>query len=90
MPAVKHDSFPVAGRPAPGGTAEIIDIRREHADMDLKKEVESMMNPAEGPKMLPTLLLYDQKGLQLFEDVSAHTIPTLHYLTREIPWIGHS
>lgn len=73
MPAVNNDSFPGAGKAASNGAvseAEIIDIRREHADLDLKKEIESMINPAEGPKMLPTLLLYDEKGLQLFEDVS--------------------
>jgi hypothetical protein len=72
MPAVTNDSFPGAGKAAGNGAAseaEIIDIRREHADLDLKKEIESMINPAEGPKMLPTLLLYDEKGLQLFEDV---------------------
>lgn len=79
MPAVKNGSFPgVGGKAAAGnGTAseaEIIDIRREHADLDLKKEIESMINPAEGPKMLPTLLLYDEKGLQLFEDVSRERV----------------
>ncbi|CAI6091320.1 unnamed protein product, partial [Clonostachys chloroleuca] len=29
-----------------------------------------MIGPKEGPRMLPTLLLYDEKGLQLFEDIT--------------------
>lgn len=69
MPAVKLDSFAAAGKHATASKAEIIDIRSEHADIDLKKEIESKINPADGPKSLPTLLLYDEKGLQLFEDV---------------------
>jgi hypothetical protein len=35
----------------------------------LKDDILSLFSPKEGPRMLPTLLLYDEKGLQLFEDV---------------------
>lgn len=73
MTSVKRDGLAIIGAAkAKLGMAptDIIDIRREHVEMDLQKEVERMMNPAEGPKTLPTLLLYDEKGLQLFEDVS--------------------
>lgn len=47
----------------------IIDIRGEHVEINLKEEVMTMFNPENGPRMLPTLLLYNEKGLQLFEDV---------------------
>ncbi|PHH60245.1 hypothetical protein CDD80_1656 [Ophiocordyceps camponoti-rufipedis] len=29
-----------------------------------------MLDPVEGPRRLPTLLLYDNKGLQLFEEIT--------------------
>ena len=48
---------------------DIIDIRREDGDIDLKEEISTLINPEEGPRTLPTLLLYDKKGLQLFEEV---------------------
>lgn len=49
---------------------DIMDIRADRAEINLKDEVISMMSPEEGsPRSLPTLLLYDEKGLQLFEDV---------------------
>ncbi|KAK5991381.1 Ergothioneine biosynthesis protein 1 [Cladobotryum mycophilum] len=51
-------------------TASIVDIRSDRAEINLKDEVAAMMNPDEGPRMLPTLLLYDEKGLQLFEDIT--------------------
>lgn len=48
---------------------DIIDIRRAAVETNLKSDVLSMWNPSEGPRKLPTLLLYNEKGLQLFEDV---------------------
>lgn len=49
---------------------DIIDIRSNKDDFNLKDEVASMMNPGHGGvRKLPTLLLYDERGLQLFEDV---------------------
>jgi hypothetical protein len=48
---------------------DIIDIQNARAEINLKDEILSQMNPEEGPRTLPTLLLYDEKGLQLFEDV---------------------
>lgn len=50
--------------------ADIIDIRGDTGEIDLKNEVVKLLNPESGPRKLPTLLLYDEKGLQLFEDVS--------------------
>lgn len=48
---------------------DIIDIRCDAIEMDLKAEIMSMLKPAKGPRKIPTLLLYDQKGLQIFEKV---------------------
>jgi len=48
-------------------TPEIIDIRNS-SDIDLRKEILSgLHNPIPG---LPTLLLYDEPGLQLFEKIT--------------------
>ncbi|KAK7217369.1 hypothetical protein V2G26_005372 [Clonostachys chloroleuca] len=65
MPAVKQHEL--VDRDS---TAEIIDIRSDAVEIDLKNEVKAMIGPKEGPRMLPTLLLYDEKGLQLFEDIT--------------------
>jgi hypothetical protein len=48
---------------------DIIDIRCDAIEMDLKAEILSMLKPEKGPRKLPTLLLYDEKGLQIFEKV---------------------
>lgn len=48
---------------------DIIDIRQNAIEFDLGRDVMSMLKPDKGPKKLPTLLLYDEKGLQTFEEV---------------------
>lgn len=58
----------VPATPAPP-SPDIIDIRRSLVETDLKQDVMSLFNPTHGPRQLPTLLLYNEKGLQLFEDV---------------------
>ncbi len=50
---------------------DIIDIGGAAVEMDLKEQLLSMFHPEKGARKLPTLLLYDQRGLQLFEDVRA-------------------
>ncbi|CAM1503087.1 Fc.00g078630.m01.CDS01 [Cosmosporella sp. VM-42] len=68
----------------PGSSLDIIDIRGEHVEINLKEELISLFNPKDGPRTLPTLLLYDEKGLQIFEDVSSsHPEPRLLML---MPW----
>lgn len=52
---------------------DIIDIRRAAVELNLKEEIHQMLRPQEGPRRLPTLLLYDEKGLQLFEQVNITT-----------------
>ena len=48
---------------------DIIDIRRVAVEINLKTDVLSMFHAKNGPRELPTLLLYDERGLQLFEKV---------------------
>lgn len=50
--------------------ADIIDIRRVAVEINLKTEITSMFRPKDGPRQLPTLLLYNERGLQLFEKAS--------------------
>lgn len=57
----------IAGSPA---KIDIIDIRRAAVEINLKEDIKSLFCPEKGPRKLPTLLLYDEKGLQLFEEVS--------------------
>lgn len=48
---------------------DIVDIRNGQVDFDMKGDIISMMNPSQAQRSLPTMLLYDEKGLQLFEEV---------------------
>jgi hypothetical protein len=48
---------------------DIIDIRHDAVEISLKDEILSSLNPQSGLKSLPTMLLYDERGLQLFEEV---------------------
>src|SRR4051812_34347279 len=65
-----------------GQTAiDIIDIRRKAVEINLKEDILSQFHPKTGPRTLPTLLLYNERGLQLFEDVRAcanAVLPQLH------------
>jgi hypothetical protein len=56
----------------------IIDIRRAAVELDLKDQILSMFHTTQGPRQLPTLLLYDARGLQLFEDVRLSMIEHCH------------
>lgn len=50
---------------------EILDIRRAAVEINLKESILSQIHPKNGPRTMPTLLLYDERGLQLFEEVSS-------------------
>lgn len=50
--------------------SNIIDIRRASVELNLRDMIKEQFCPKSGPRTLPTLLLYDDKGLQLFEEVS--------------------
>lgn len=47
---------------------QIIDIRRSVINDDIRKDILDGLRGE--PKTLPTLLLYDEKGLNLFEDIT--------------------
>ncbi|GAO19046.1 hypothetical protein UVI_02056430 [Ustilaginoidea virens] len=80
MPAVKecmqttsfkqHPDAAVA-LPAIPRRLDIIDIRSNKVDFNLKDEIASAFNSSDsGARKLPALLLYDERGLQLFEDIT--------------------
>jgi len=48
---------------------DIIDIRHDAVELNLKDEIHKSLRPQSGLKQLPTLLLYSERGLQLFEEV---------------------
>jgi hypothetical protein len=55
---------------ASGSKIDIIDIRHDTVEFNLKADILTNLRPESGLKKLPTLLLYDERGLQLFEEVS--------------------
>ncbi|KAK1962549.1 hypothetical protein LY78DRAFT_586434 [Colletotrichum sublineola] len=77
--AVSQDSTPhnglkpakqKASQPLADNGLDIIDIRRVAVETNLKDDIISMWNPTNGPRRLPTLLLYNERGLQLFEEIT--------------------
>jgi uncharacterized SAM-dependent methyltransferase len=58
-------------RQAAEAEIEILDIRRAAVEINLKESILSQIRPENGPRTMPTLLLYDERGLQLFEEVSS-------------------
>lgn len=50
--------------------ADIIDIRHDAVQISLKEEIMKSLKPQQGLKQLPTLLLYNEQGLKLFEQVN--------------------
>lgn len=74
---------PVGVLPASKGRAsvspDIIDIRRETVGISILDEIRKGLHPEHGgEKRLPTLLLYDEAGLKLFEKI---TYLEQYYLT---------
>ena len=57
---------------------DIIDIQNARIEVNLKDEILAQMNPEQGPRTLPTLLLYDERGLQLFEEVCLREPAHIH------------
>ena len=53
------------------GDVSIIDIRRSEVHFSILDEMHSKLHPAPGQeKSMPTMLLYDEQGLKLFEDIT--------------------
>lgn len=49
----------------------IIDIRQARLNVSLVDEIRQELSPGkEQERRMPTLLLYDEKGLQLFEEIT--------------------
>lgn len=71
--ALTATSFPglgkVASKVKKQSQVDIIDIRQAAVEMNIREEIDRLFRPQEGIRRLPTLLLYDEKGLQLFEEV---------------------
>lgn len=61
------NSRPLQVTPKP--TLDIIDIRSAAVELNLKDEITGLIKPKDGPRRMPTLLLYNERGLQLFEQV---------------------
>ena len=61
--------------------SKIIDIRSDATGIEIKQEIIRGLHPKNGDKRtLPTLLLYDERGLRLFEDI---TYLEQYYLTNQ-------
>jgi uncharacterized SAM-dependent methyltransferase len=51
--------------------SNIIEIRQDREEFDLLKDIKNGLRPADGgQKSIPTLLLYDEAGLKLFEKIT--------------------
>ncbi|KAL5920168.1 Ergothioneine biosynthesis protein 1 [Pyricularia oryzae] len=59
---------------------DIIDIRGVAVESDLKEEILSSFLSTPGQRAMPTILLYDQRGLQIFEEI---TYLEEYYLTND-------
>lgn len=67
MGSVRHDSLTPRGKTV---APNIIDIRQEDL-IPLAEQIRSGLRPKDGgEKRLPTLLLYNEKGLKLFEKIT--------------------
>lgn len=60
---------------APVPNPDIIDIRSAAVEFNLKEDIYAHFKPKHGPRKMPTLLLYNERGLQLFEKVKAAHYP---------------
>lgn len=71
----------MSGGPSTTGVPNIIDIRSDTAGIELKREILNGLKQQDGrEKTLPTLLLYDEEGLKLFEEI---TYLDEYYLTSQ-------
>ncbi|KAF3767773.1 hypothetical protein M406DRAFT_288979 [Cryphonectria parasitica EP155] len=59
---------------------DILDIRSAAVETNLKDEIHTLLKPKDGPRKLPTLLLYNERGLQIFEQI---TYLEEYYLTND-------
>jgi hypothetical protein len=70
LQAIKHIVSKEPQIPEFGSKIDIIDIRHDTVQLNLKEAILSSLRPQCGPKTLPTLLLYNEQGLKIFEEVT--------------------
>lgn len=78
MPSIETYPAKVAASPISKPDIDIIDIRQDAVEMYLKDEIFKQLKPTAGLKTLPTLLLYNEKGLQIYEEVRRPGIEGYH------------
>lgn len=55
----------------PNNNVDIVDIRQNDLEISLVEDIYKGINPPEGTmRHIPTVLLYDAKGLKLFEEIT--------------------
>lgn len=64
---------PVYGPAVAGYANRLKDIRRNLVDASLRDDILTTFKPGTSNMQLPTLILYDEPGLRLFEEVRACT-----------------
>jgi uncharacterized SAM-dependent methyltransferase len=50
--------------------AEIVDVHTLETSEDLRQQIIDGLKEAPGHKTLPTMLLYDERGLRLYDDIT--------------------
>ncbi|ESZ95365.1 DUF323 domain protein [Sclerotinia borealis F-4128] len=78
----------VKSRSRHNSTFNIIDIRHDGAEIALKDEILASLKPQSGLKSLPTLLLYDERGLQIYEEITY--LPEYYLTNAEIDVLERS
>lgn len=70
MSQVATSSAPT-GSGSAGRRANILDIRRSKDEFNVRRDIEIGLQPSNGrEKQMPTILLYDELGLKLFEEIT--------------------
>lgn len=76
--SISTPPLPVSPTPSDPPITQIIDIRSDKKDVELREALQQSIHSDNAA--LPDLLLWDEQGLQYFEDV---TYCLSYYLTRE-------
>ncbi|QSZ34181.1 hypothetical protein DSL72_005770 [Monilinia vaccinii-corymbosi] len=91
IPSVPSHVTKVAGvkcKSRHNSTFDIIDIRHDGAEIELRDEILASLRPQSGLKSLPTLLLYDERGLQIYEEITY--LPEYYLTNAEIDLLERS
>ena len=70
----------------PVGSVEVVDIRNRSSNqsglLDIHSEIVKGLSRPIGQKTLPTLLLYDERGLQLYDELTTN-VPEYYLFAAE-------